>query len=187
MVMNSKEYIAQIVSGFEKCIDQVIELTDLVDQKTLNIPEGEGKWSMLQCINHLSLATEGYVTNVEAKLKSTSLAPSTSEFNGSWLGRYFEKTNQPKPNGEIPNKIKPFKRMTPSNDLNRKEVIDEFIVTHQKFIELIKASEAVNLDKTKVPTAIPIIKLRLGDAFKFILAHTRRHVVQLERIKKSIM
>ena len=184
--MNSVDYLNEIANGFETCIDEVINVVDGCNQQTMNIPEGEEKWSMLQCIKHISLATQVYVDNVETTLKIEGLKPASVNFKGSWKGRFFAKMNEPKPTGEISNKLKTFKRMNPKNELNRQEVIDEFITTHQKFIDLIKQSEQVSLDKTKVSTALPIVKLRLGDAFKFILAHTRRHVVQLKRIKNVV-
>ncbi len=185
--MEATEYLNNITKGFEKSIDDVINSVDGLSKTVLNIPEAEGKWSMLQCIKHMSLATQVYVENVEEKLLNGTYLGSSGSFKGSWKGRLFAKMNAPKPNGEIPNKLKTFKRMNPTNTLDREVVIDEFIATHQRFIELIKKSEVADLDKTKVATAIPVVKLKLGDAYKFILAHTQRHVVQLKRIKKEVL
>ena len=185
--MNSNKYLEEIATEFENQIDQVINLVDGVDRQTMNVAESEGKWSMLQCIEHMTLATQVYVQNVEEKLTDESNPASSGLFKGSWKGRLFAKMNAPKQDGSIRNKLKTFKTMEPAETLNREETIDRFVSTHQKFIELVKASEKVNLDKTRVATALPMIKLRLGDAYKFILAHTKRHVAQLSRIKRSVV
>jgi predicted RNA-binding protein with RPS1 domain len=184
--MNSKLFIAQISDGFEQAIDEVINAVDGVNHQLMNIPEGEKKWSMLQFIKHTSIATAVYVKNLSELLENENQKPAVKEYSGGWMGRYLEKSNQPKQNGELKNKLKTFKWMDPENQLDQNEVIDEFIVTHQKMIELIKQSEVVNLDRTKIKTAVPMLKLRLGDAYKFLLAHTRRHVVQLRRIKSTV-
>ncbi len=185
--MNSKVFIEETAGAFESLIDEVINAVDGMNHKALLIPEAEGKWNMLQCIKHMSLATQVYVRNAEEKLANTSNPISSGQFKGSWKGRWFVKMNEPKENGHIPSKLKTFKTMEPQSELDKQEVVDEFISTHQKFISLIKASEGINLDKTRIPTAIPIVKLRLGDAYRFILAHTKRHVVQLKRIKSTVI
>ena len=54
-------------------------------------------------------------------------------------------------------------------------------------IALVEKSRAVNIDRIKVPTALgSMVKLRLGEALRFIVAHTQRHLVQLERIKNVV-
>ena len=184
--MNSKLFITQISDGFEQSIDDVINTMDGVNHQLTNLPEGDKKWSMLQCIKHMSIATNLYVKNLSELLANEKQIEATEGYNGGWMGRYLEKSNAPKENGVLKNKLKTFKWMDPENQMDRNEVIDEFIVTHQKIIALIKQSEVVNLDRTKIQTAIPILKLRLGDAYKFLLAHTRRHVVQLQRIKATV-
>ena len=185
--MNSKQFIETTTQDFESIIDDVINVVNGLSQLTMNLPEAEGKWSMLQCIKHISLATGVYVKNVEGKLSSNSNQEDSGKFKGSWKGRLFAKMNAPKPNGDIPNKLKTFKFMEPSQELNREEVIDEFITVHQKFITLIKQSASIDLDKSRVQTALPVVKLRLGDAYLFLLAHTKRHVVQLKRIKTTVL
>ena len=134
----------------------------------------------------MSIATNVYVKNLSELLENGDTKPAIEEYKGGWMGRYLEKSNLPKQDGELKNKLKTFKWMDPDNQFERDEIMDEFILAHQKFIELIKQSEVVNLDRTKIQTAIPMLKLRLGDAYKFLLAHTKRHVVQLHRIKTTV-
>lgn len=184
--MDAKEFINQISEGFEQSIDDVINMVDGIDKHHLNLPEGDNKWSMLQCIKHMSIATNVYVENLTELLENGNTKPAAPEFKGGWMGRYLEKSNLPKQDGQLKNKLKTFKWMDPDDQLTRDAVVDEFIITHQKIVELIKQSQAVDLDLTKIKTAIPVLKLRLGDAYKFLLAHTKRHVAQLERIKTTV-
>jgi hypothetical protein len=187
MSVNTKEYLDETEAGFQSAIKEVELLVANLDTTTLNAPEAEGKWNMLECIEHMSLATEVYTKNISDKIKSGGLPPASKTFKGHWKGRMFARMNAPKPGGEIPMKLKTFKFMEPKNQLKETEVINRFISIHREIIDLIEQSRSVNIDKVKVATALgPMVKLRLGEAYRFILAHTQRHLVQLKRIKTTV-
>ncbi len=64
-----------------------------------------------------------------------------------------------------------------------RSVIDRFITQQKECLELIEKSKNVNLAKTKTAISITkLIKLRLGDTFRFITAHNERHLLQAENI-----
>ena len=61
--------------------------------------------------------------------------------------------------------------------------IDRFINQQKEYLELIEKSKKINLTKTKTAISISkLIKLRLGDTFRFITAHNERHLLQAENI-----
>lgn len=187
MSVNTKEYLDEAAAGFESAISEVELLVANLDTRTLNTPEADGKWSMLECIEHMSLATEVYTKNIGDKIKEDSLPPASKDFKGHWKGRMFARMNAPKAGGEIPMKLKTFKSMEPKNQLKETEVINRFLSIHREIIDLIDQSRSVNIDRVKVATALgPMVKLRLGEAYRFILAHTQRHLVQLQRIKNTV-
>lgn len=175
-------------SGFRQAIDKVDSLVENVEGIALNTPEAQGKWHMLQCIEHMSRATEVYVNNVADKLSSGTLPTASQQYKGHWKGRMFAKMNAPKEGDVIPMKVKTFKRMEPPHELDSQMVITRFHNIHEELIAVVNKSRSVNIDKVKVATALgPMVKLRVGDAYRFILAHTQRHLVQLERIKNKVV
>ena len=185
--IKTSEYLDEMKAGFEQAINKVKSLVGSVDSEMLNQPEAPGKWSMLQCIEHMSLASQLYNENITAKLNNGQLQPAKATYKGHWKGRIFAKMNAPKPDGEIPMKLKTFKFMEPPVTLDGEQVINQFYSVHQTMIALIDESRAVNIDRVKVATALGnMVKLRLGEAYRFLLAHTQRHVVQLERIKNTV-
>lgn len=185
--MKTSEYLDIMKAGFEQAIAQVKSLVEGVESTQLNQPEAAGKWSMLQCIEHMSLASQLYNDNIAAKLNNGHLQPAKATYKGHWKGRMFAKMNAPKPGGEIPMKLKTFKFMEPPATLDADEVINQFYTVHQTMIDLIEQSRNVNIDRLKVATALgKMVKLRLGEAYRFLLAHTQRHLVQLERIKNTV-
>jgi hypothetical protein len=188
MTVSTQKYLDGVINDLEKAIIQVTRLTENLDEKTLNLPETEGKWSMLQCIEHITLATAIYVKNFSEKLDGQQLPVAKDSYKGHWKGRMFAKMNAPKPEGEIPMKLKTFKFLEPKSQLHSQSVLAEFEQVHAQMIDLVEKCRGVNIDRIKVPTALgPMVKLRLGEALRFIVAHTQRHLVQLERIKATII
>lgn len=187
MSINTTTYLNEIEAGFRQAIDEVKSLVENTEGISLNTPEAPGKWHMLQCIEHMSRATEVYVNNVAEKLQNGALPPANQEYKGHWKGRMFAKMNAPKPGEEIPMKLKTFKAMEPPQELDAQTVLDRFYTVHEQMIATVNNSRSINIDKVKVATALgPMVKLRVGEAYRFVLAHTERHLVQLKRIKSTV-
>lgn len=82
------------------------------------------------------------------------------------------------------NKMKTFKDKNPLNANLDITVIADFISQQIKLIDLLNQSNNVSLNKVKISTSISsLIKLKLGDTFRFIINHTLRHLKQIERIQ----
>ncbi len=187
MVIKSEQHIGNSKRALEQVITDVQEILEGMDQSSLNLLEGEGKWSILQCLKHMSLAIKVYVENTENALASNRHRNPTDEFVSHWKGDMFTNMVAPKSKGEIKGKMKTFKSMNPSSSLDAESTISEFFALHKKFISQIEQAKDFNINKVKVNTALgPLVKLRLGDAFRFIIGHAERHVIQLKRIKTSI-
>lgn len=187
MVIKSKQHIQESKIALEQVISDVKEVLESMDEEALNILEGPGKWSILQCLKHMSLSIRVYVENIENVLASKKHNTPSQEFKSHWKGDMFTKMISPQSGGEIKSKMKTFKTMNPVNKLDSNKTIEEFFFLHQQFIGLIENSENYNLNRVKVNTALgPLVKLRLGDAFRFIIGHAQRHVLQLKRIRVAI-
>ena len=79
--------------------------------------------------------------------------------------------------------MKTLKENNPLGSHLDKNVIDRFINQQKECLELLEKSKRINLSKTKTAISISkLIKLRLGDTFRFITAHNERHVLQAENI-----
>lgn len=188
MSVNTTTYLNETESSFRQAIDQVKSLVENTEGSVLNTPEAPGKWHMLQCIEHMSRATEVYINNVGDKMTNGALPTANQEYKGHWKGRMFAKMNAPKSGGVIPMKLKTFKSMEPPQDLDAQVVIDRFYAVHEEMIAVINKSRSINIDKVKIATALgPMVKLRIGEAYRFVLAHTQRHMVQLKRIKNAVV
>ena len=75
--------------------------------------------------------------------------------------------------------MKTPKGYNPPAALNSDEVLKEFIDQQHKLLQLLDGARQKNLNNIRVPISISkLIKLKLGDTFRFLVAHEQRHLVQ---------
>ena len=188
MKIKKEELINNYVTGFENIIQDTKNLIDGLTKQQLNMPEAPDKWNILQCLKHMSIAANIYVVNIEKVLDKSSPDPNADFFKSGWKGDLFSKMISPNAEGEIKRPMQTFRSMNPIQILDADKTLNEFIEVHSKIVELIRLSENYDITKLKVQTALgPLVKLRLGDAYRFLLGHAQRHFQQLKRIKKVIL
>lgn len=78
--------------------------------------------------------------------------------------------------------MKAPKNHTPVVQLNSAKVVDEFISQQEMLEQLIDRSRKTDISKVRIPISIaPLIKLKLGDTFLFLVAHNKRHILQAQK------
>ncbi|PQA95300.1 hypothetical protein B0A69_06230 [Chryseobacterium shigense] len=148
----------------------------------LNSRASHESWSVLECLEHLNRYGNFYIPGISHRISASKTSPSPV-FKPGILGNYFAQSMLPK---EKLNKMKTFKNMDPINSQLDKRVVEEFIRQQDQLLELL--TKARNIDLNKVKTSISIsklIKLKLGDTFRFVIYHNERHILQIKKIMKS--
>ena len=78
--------------------------------------------------------------------------------------------------------MKSPKDKNPANSALTITTIDRFLKQQERLKALLMQAKQVNLTKTKTSISISnLVKLRLGDTFRFLIYHIERHVKQAER------
>ncbi len=180
MKFKTEELIAELIEQTRININKVEKFRKLSEEE-LNHKENIEKWSILECIEHLNLYGEFYNPEIRKCIETSNSKPSKI-FKSGVIGNYFVNTMRPK---KKLNKMKTFKDKNPLGSRLNVEVIDRFIGQQKDFLDLIEMSKNINLTKTKTSISISkLIKLRLGDTFRFIIAHNERHLIQAENARK---
>ena len=173
----------------ENLINELIELTHehlafaesllLKTDAELNKRLTNESWSVLECLEHLNLYGNFYLPEIKNRIE-TSSTKTTAEFKSGWLGNYFAQSMLPK---EKLNKMKAFKSMNPIHSSLSKNTVTVFIDQQKQLLDLLNAARLVNLNKVKTSISITtLIKLKLGDTFRFLIYHNKRHVVQAKKV-----
>lgn len=170
----------QIVAIQYKAANRFGESTDGMLQ---HFP-AQGKWSAVQCLEHLNTYGRYYLPQLENAITSAEKKNSRSEtsFKSSWLGSYFTRLMQPKEDGQLRSRMKSPKGHIPALNPDVATVLQEFIEQQQQLEALLVRAEKINIRQYKVPTSLSrFIKLSVGDTFGFLTAHINRHILQAER------
>ena len=145
-----------------------------------------GKWSAAQVLEHLNFYARHYITAIEQKLHLNQSGP-TADFHPGWLGSYFTKIMKPNEDGRISKKMKAPANATPSEQPDAKKMLDEFISHQHHLLNLLQIAKTANLGYIRIPTSINrFIALKLGDTFRFFIAHEQRHFVQINATLKRL-
>ncbi|HZF64594.1 MAG TPA: DinB family protein [Chitinophagaceae bacterium] len=145
-----------------------------------------GQWSVSQIIEHLNTYGRYYIPAIDRAMASSSLQRE-AWFNSGALGNYFTNMMRPKNVFEVKNKMKTQKSHAPDNNLQPDKVLNEFEEQQQKLLQLLEVARNKNLNKIRIPISISkLVRLRLGDTFRFLIAHEQRHFIQARNAIKTI-
>ena len=146
-------------------------------------PSPEG-WSANECLQHLNSYGRYYLPAIEDALNQLpdSTSPAKKTFSPGWLGDYFTRLMLPGENGKLSKTMKSPKDHAPQTIVESHLVISEFIDQQEKLLQLLMLAKQKNLNKRKVGISIaPLLKLKVGDVFMFLIAHIVRHTLQADR------
>jgi len=199
MKIQTEVLLTDLANRTKQLIEEAKQFREKPEEE-LNYKINPESWSVLECLEHLNLYGRYYIPEIKksisAQLSVSSPSVPLDEFSSGqalqrgrpepvfksgWLGNYFANSMLPK---EKLNKMKTFKNMNPLNSKLDKRVIDEFIDQQEEMLRLLEESRKVSLNKTRTAISISkLIKLKLGDTFRFVIYHNQRHMVQALRLR----
>ena len=173
-------------------IDLSFRLNETVQNEFMNLSKKQlswtpdkGSWSIVQCFAHLNAFHRFYVPVFIERVKNTRFQEPEEQFQSSPLGHStFTKVKLGKLNN-VKRKLKSPKDYNPliNKNLKTENAIEDFIKYQGQLLETLENARSINIKKTKTSFSVrPIVKLRLGDAFLYIVYHSERHIEQARRI-----
>jgi DinB superfamily len=143
-------------------------------------------WSVAQVLEHLNMYSRYYMEAIEKQLHRNQTIASNS-FVPGWLGNYFANLMKPTKENKIAKKMKAPKNAIPSLQPNANDMLGEYINHQHHLLNLLTIAKSANLNGNRIPTSLSkLIKLKLGDTFRFFVAHEQRHFLQIATVLKSV-
>jgi hypothetical protein len=172
-----------LLQGLQEDIRQLILQANYLQHKAPSLlekrPSAEG-WSVAQVLEHLNIYCRFYIPAIEIKLNHHQTAPE-KDFTPGWLGNYFTKLMLPADRQRPVKKMKAPKNAIPSIQ-PAAAMLSEFLEHQHHLLNLLAMAAKTNLSQIRIPTALSkMIQLKLGDTFRFLIAHQQRHFIQIER------
>jgi len=171
----------ELLNSLQRDVRKLMEATQHIqgeDKIKLAYSPKEGQWSVAQVLEHLNVYGRYYLPAIEKAIAFKS-KDTNQWFVPGRFGNYF--TNMMKPSNvyEVKNKMKAFKGYHPDKSVNVEGAFKEFIDQQNKLIHLLEMSKTRDLNTIRIPiTLTKLIKLKLGDVFRFLIAHEQRHMIQ---------
>jgi hypothetical protein len=176
--------IDELLSSTDSSTAKVLTLRELGTEE-LNYKQTPDRWSILECIEHLNLYGDFYLPELERRMLSAPPSPDALTFSSGWIGNYFANLMRVK-NGKI-TKMQTPRDKNPINSALTTMTLDRFVKQQERLKSLLEQARRLDLTRTKVSISLtPLIKLRLGDTFRFFVYHIERHVLQAENVLKSL-
>lgn len=176
--------LMQLQDQIDSILNIAVQEWQMLPAEKINARPAQGKWSANECLQHLNLYSDYYLPAIQNALKNAPKNNHHKEklFKSGWLGGYFTKLMQPNADGSLNKKMQSPKDKIPVEQKESHQVIADFISNQEVLFELLKTAEKVDIQSIRVPISIaPFIKLKLGDVFAFVVAHTERHVLQAKK------
>ena len=142
-------------------------------------------WSIAQCLEHLNAYYRYYIPVFNGKIANTRFNEPIQFFTSSPMGRAVYRSVKLGKVYNVKRVLNSRKEYNPlvNSSLKSENPIEDYLNFQDQFVEVIKASEKIDLRKTKCPLSLrPVVKLNLGDALTFMAYHNERHIYQAKRV-----
>lgn len=173
--------LARLENQVDAQCERVILHFQSLPESALTLAPAIGAWSVAECLWHLNSYSEFYLPAIRKAIQQAENERFTS-FSPSWFGAWFTKMMQP---GK--GRYKAMAKHRPPSQLSGSDQVARFLQFQEELLDLIRQSDQLNLNTTKVPISIASwFKLPLGDVYEFLIAHQERHLQQAERVLNGL-
>ncbi|MFK8103703.1 MAG: DinB family protein [Saprospiraceae bacterium] len=176
MKIKQSELIQYLRDHTLQAKSQVLSFNNLPAEQ-LNHKLNDTEWSILECLEHLNRYGNFYLPEIE---KQCLKAQTSNQlyFRSSWLGDFF--VNSIKASNT--KKIKATKEMDTTGSTLNLSTIDQLVKQLECLDRLLEKSLEIDLNKVKTAISLTnLVKLKLGDTFRFLVYHNERHILQAKR------
>lgn len=131
-------------------------------------------WSPAGIVRHMVLTQAPYLRVLPSVVEHAPPAGQTP-ISHTWFGKMLIQGAGPQGNSPAP------KSLHPGPGPHGRGVVDEWIAQQSEFLRLLEAARGKDLSGTRFRNPfVPIFRMSLADAFAVAVAHTERHVSQIE-------
>lgn len=182
----SEELLNNLAEDVKK-LKECAEFFKDKDKNKLVYCPAKGKWSVVQALEHVNAYNRIYLPVIEKELSLINKEEPDAWFTPGLLGDLFTKLIRPKNVMEVGFKMKTSRDFSFPNSLNVDKVVQEYIDHQEKLMRLLDTAKKRDLNRIKIPLSqMSSVKLKLGDVFRFLIAHEQRHMIQARNTLRSI-
>lgn len=179
MKINTKELLAELHQIIDDCTEKVKRFKDHAPEM-LNYRIEDNRWTVLECLEHLNLYGDFYIPEAEKVIISQKNTSTKTMYSPGIIGNYF--AGLMKVSGNKIKKMPTPKDKNPIHSQLSLTTLERFLKQQEKWTKLLNMAAHTDLDKARTAISLTkLMKLKLGDTFRFSIYHIERHVIQAEK------
>ena len=172
----------RLISELDIADGRTQRLAEGLSREQLNWQPSPGAWSIGQCLEHLLLANQIYLSAISVSLDGPRQSP-VREITIGWFSRWFIRNYiAPSSKGTrapAPGKIRPARDVECS-------VLEAFLNSNQVAREVISRASAYDVNRIRFKNPfIPLLRFTVGTGLEIVSKHQSRHLLQAERVRQS--
>jgi hypothetical protein len=146
-----------------------------------NWQPGPRRWSVGQCLQHITLTARLYLEPVQAMTEQARKRQSerARPYREGAFTRWFVRSMEPPPSL----RIRTFGKVEPSPRLDREAVLTDFEAVHRTLGELLSGVDSALLLQARMRSPfVSLLQFTFGQVYALNLAHARRHIWQARQV-----
>ena len=183
--LQSTNLLQTIVFGAEENSEAARALVSGLSNAQLNWKPAPEKWSIAQCLDHLTVASrefERYCSDALVRGRKRWPVTNGPAYRPSLMGGWLIKVVHP----ETGRNLTAPKIFRPAESSNIDEPLEKFLKQQERFIEFVRETNGLDYNKTKIRSPVtPFMRYSLADAFVVTVVHGRRHLAQARRVRET--
>ena len=174
-----------LLDQIDACERDAESLLDGLDDDGVNWRPAPGRWSIAQCLHHLVVMNQFYLTGCAEYLRAAR-ATSKGAFAGlhpTIFGRWLARSMEP----PVRMRMKAPSQTTPGPSFPRDGLLTAYTMSHAVYRVIVKESAHVDINRVVFPNRfIGAVKMRLSTVLLIIPAHDRRHLHQAREVRRAL-
>lgn len=186
MTSSGQAQLQEIIGQLRNLSARVEELAAGLKTDELNLRPESHRWSIAECIVHLSLASTTYLTTIDEASKQARIEQRRSShgpFTMDCTGKLIKFASEP------PARVRrtTVAKLEPLVVEPLSEVVPTFLALQSRLIDSISESSELDLNRIQVSSAHSNrIHYNLFSCFHIVAAHQRRHLHQAGIVKAEL-
>jgi len=184
MFLGSPDFLRAVVSETVRNSASAETVAAELTEEQLNWKPSADRWSIAQCLEHLSFATNSFEKYFEAALtrgRARAAAGGSAGYKPTIMGGWLAKHVSP----ESARKLSAPKILRPAASSNIRGSLEMFLQQQDRFLEFVRRSEGIDYNKTRLRSPVtPLVRYSLADAFVITVLHGQRHLAQAQHVRE---
>jgi hypothetical protein len=182
--LESTNLVETVIAQAGRNADEARDVVDGLSDAQLNWKPSPEKWSIAQCLEHLTAASSGfnpYFVDALARGRQRFATASPPTYQPSFMGRWLIKHVEP----ESPRKLRAPKIFKPSAS-NVRNALDNFLEQQKAFLKFVGETNGIDYNRTRLRSPVtPLVRYSLADAYVITVSHEQRHLQQARRVRET--